>query len=151
MCNTNKPNCRDTSSVTCVQCEPTCWDIGSVTCVQCEPTCWDISSVTCEQCEPTCSDSLQWWSQHCPSDVLTARRTGGTAQRTPTFSCCIWNWCSPNKYVIIFNYIWHLVIYRSQVTSPLLEEKEGNVLFNDVLNTFNLVIWCQIYGKGPLR
>ena len=28
--------------------------------------------------------------------------------------------------------------------------KEGNVLFNDPLNTFYLVIWCQTYGKGPL-
>ena len=30
--------------------------------------------------------------------------------------------------------------------------KVGNVLFNDVLNTFYFtVIWCQTYGKGPLR
>ena len=30
--------------------------------------------------------------------------------------------------------------------------KEGNVLFNDVLNTFYFtVIWHQTYGKGPLR
>ena len=29
--------------------------------------------------------------------------------------------------------------------------KEGNVLFNDTLNTFYLVIWRQTYGKGPLR
>ena len=28
---------------------------------------------------------------------------------------------------------------------------EGNVLFNDTLNTFYLVIWHQAYGKGPLR
>ena len=25
--------------------------------------------------------------------------------------------------------------------------KEGNVLFNDTLNTFYLVIWHQVYGK----
>ena len=30
--------------------------------------------------------------------------------------------------------------------------KEGNVLFNDDLNTFYfMVIWRQTYGKGPLR
>ena len=29
--------------------------------------------------------------------------------------------------------------------------KEGNVLFNDALNTFYLCIWCWAYGKGPLR
>ena len=30
--------------------------------------------------------------------------------------------------------------------------KEGNVLFNDALNTFYFtVIWRQTYGKGPLR
>ena len=28
--------------------------------------------------------------------------------------------------------------------------KEGNVLFNNALNTFT-VIWSQTYGKGPLR
>ena len=29
------------------------------------------------------------------------------------------------------------------------ERKEGNVLFNDALNTFYL--WRHIYGKGPLN
>ena len=29
-------------------------------------------------------------------------------------------------------------------------KKEGNVLFNDTLNTF-MVTWCLIYSKGPLR
>ena len=30
--------------------------------------------------------------------------------------------------------------------------KEGNVLFNNALNTFVLiVIWHQIYGKGPFK
>ena len=30
--------------------------------------------------------------------------------------------------------------------------KEGNVLFNDALNTFYfMVIWCRTYGKEPLR
>ena len=32
-----------------------------------------------------------------------------------------------------------------------IKRKEGNVLFNDVLNTFFMVIWHQTYGKGPLR
>ena len=32
------------------------------------------------------------------------------------------------------------------------ERKEGNVLFNDTLNTFYfMVIWHQTYGIGPLR
>ena len=31
-------------------------------------------------------------------------------------------------------------------------KEEGNVLFNDALNTFYFtVIWNQTYGKGPLR
>ena len=32
-------------------------------------------------------------------------------------------------------------------------DQEGNVLFNDALNTlyFTPVIWCRTYGKGPLR
>ena len=29
--------------------------------------------------------------------------------------------------------------------------KEGNVLFNDTLNTFYLRLWHQTYGKGPIR
>ena len=30
--------------------------------------------------------------------------------------------------------------------------KEGNVLFNNTLNTFILrLFWHQIYGKGPLK
>ena len=30
--------------------------------------------------------------------------------------------------------------------------KEGNVLFNNALNTFYFtVIWCRTYGKVPLR
>ena len=30
--------------------------------------------------------------------------------------------------------------------------KEGNVLFNDALNTYYfMVIWHQTYGKGPFR
>ena len=33
----------------------------------------------------------------------------------------------------------------------LWRKEEGSVLFNDALNTFNLVIWRQTYGKGPLR
>ena len=32
------------------------------------------------------------------------------------------------------------------------ERKEGNVLFNDALNTFYFtVIWLRIHGKEPLR
>ena len=32
------------------------------------------------------------------------------------------------------------------------EKKEGNVLFNNALNTFYFtVIWRRTYGKGPLR
>ena len=30
-------------------------------------------------------------------------------------------------------------------------ERKGNVLFNDALNTFYLVIWHQTYGKEPFR
>ena len=32
------------------------------------------------------------------------------------------------------------------------QRKEGNILFNNALNTFYFtVIWCQTFGKGPLR
>ena len=35
---------------------------------------------------------------------------------------------------------------------PAITRKEGNVLFNDTLNTFYFtVIWRWTYGKGPLR
>ena len=35
---------------------------------------------------------------------------------------------------------------------PMEGRKEGNVLFNDALNTFYFtVIWRRTYGKGPLR
>ena len=41
------------------------------------------------------------------------------------------------------------------INNPLHHEqegrKEGNVLFNDALNIFYLVIWRHIYGKGPFR
>ena len=34
----------------------------------------------------------------------------------------------------------------------LWTEMEGNVLFNDALNTFYfMVTWHQTYGKGPLN
>ena len=32
-----------------------------------------------------------------------------------------------------------------------VKRKEGNVLFNDALNTFYLVIWRRTYSKGLLR
>ena len=31
------------------------------------------------------------------------------------------------------------------------EREKGNVLFNDTLNTFYLVIWRQTYGKVPQK
>ena len=35
---------------------------------------------------------------------------------------------------------------------PVYGRKEGNVLFNDALqHILFTVIWCQPYGKGPLR
>ena len=35
-----------------------------------------------------------------------------------------------------------------QVTTPVFRRKEGNVLFNDALNTFDFMpIWCQTSGK----
>ena len=37
------------------------------------------------------------------------------------------------------------------VTDSTQGKKEGNVLFNDTLNTFYLVIWHRTYGKGPFR
>ena len=38
------------------------------------------------------------------------------------------------------------------ILGDVLGRKEGNVLFNDALNTFYFtVIWLQTYGKGPFR
>ena len=31
------------------------------------------------------------------------------------------------------------------------KKKEGNVLFNDTLNTFYLLLYGMTYGKGPFR
>ena len=47
-----------------------------------------------------------------------------------------------------------MVIYASLVTLFIMGNgrKEGNVLFNDALNTFYFtVIWRRTYGKVPLR
>ena len=33
----------------------------------------------------------------------------------------------------------------------MCHQKEGNILFNDALSTFYLVIWHWTYGKGPFR
>ena len=38
-------------------------------------------------------------------------------------------------------------VHFKVVWSPRVSRKEGNVLFNDALNTFYL----QLYGKGPFR
>ena len=46
--------------------------------------------------------------------------------------------------------IFYLTTHSTHFINGYMEWK-GNVLFNDALNTFYLVIWCQIYGKGPLR
>ena len=51
--------------------------------------------------------------------------------------------------------LWLSFWYRSDHASegrPDRRRKEGNVLFNDTLNTFYFtVIWRRTYGKGPLR
>ena len=44
------------------------------------------------------------------------------------------------------------VLRVSQKWSLIQGRKEGNILFNDALNTFYFtVIWRRTYGKGPLR
>ena len=41
---------------------------------------------------------------------------------------------------------------KPPVSRLFINGKEGNVLFNDALNTFYFtVIWRRTYGKGPLR
>ena len=41
----------------------------------------------------------------------------------------------------------HLLVNNQQ---NFHRRNEGNVLFNDALNTFYFtLIWCQTYGKGP--
>ena len=52
--------------------------------------------------------------------------------------------------------MFYLTICTQYILEPVLHNwsnKEGSVLFHDVLNTFylRLVIWCQTYGKGPFR
>ena len=45
-------------------------------------------------------------------------------------------------------------VLSDNLNASLLEQsirKEGNVLFNDELNIFYLVIWCRTYGKEPFR
>ena len=48
--------------------------------------------------------------------------------------------------------LYHISVYLSLPYICLSKTKEGNVLFNDALNTFHsTVIWRRTYGKGPLR
>ena len=45
-----------------------------------------------------------------------------------------------------------IIINLKIYCQPTEGRKEGNVLFNDTLNTFLFtVIWRHIYGKGPFR
>ena len=44
------------------------------------------------------------------------------------------------------------LILSQPVLHNFCNKKEGNVLFNDALNTFySTVIWRRTYGKGQLR
>ena len=44
-----------------------------------------------------------------------------------------------------------LSFFKTSRNTQMFGRKEGNVLFNDTLNTFYFtVIWRQTYGKGPL-
>ena len=45
-------------------------------------------------------------------------------------------------------HLWNIYMHTHQYYTCV--RKDGNVLFNDTLNTFT-VIWCHTYGKGPLR
>ena len=45
-----------------------------------------------------------------------------------------------------------MVLYGVRTIQIARGRKEGNVLFNDALNTFLFtVIWRHTYGKGPIR
>ena len=52
-------------------------------------------------------------------------------------------------FIYGYNGVGHMVKDHSDSER---ERKEGNVLFNDAVNTFYFtVMWCQTYGKGPIR
>ena len=49
-------------------------------------------------------------------------------------------------------YIFDKIIFVKSKLQKQIGRKEGNVLFNDTLNTFYFtVIWRRTYGKGPLK
>ena len=53
-----------------------------------------------------------------------------------------------SKIKISYEFIY--ITHRDRVC--VREREEGNVLFNDVFNTFYFtVIWRRTYGKGPLK
>ena len=57
--------------------------------------------------------------------------------------------CSPSFPV--FYFLWfYLSLSFSLSSYGNIGRKEGNVLFNDALNTFT-IIWRQTCGKGPFR
>ena len=65
-----------------------------------------------------------------------------------------------NKNVLIVSLSKHFLPYvwitntkwQNDCFVIFLVRKEGNVLFNDTLNTLYLwLYWCRTYGKGPLR
>ena len=53
----------------------------------------------------------------------------------------------------MLEYLRQAVVKHSDAHQQVIVgNKEGNVLFNDALNTFYFtVIWRRTYGKGPLR
>ena len=58
-----------------------------------------------------------------------------------------WDKCTQDKKKKYIDVIWDSVW-----SSSLFIINEGNVLFNDTLNTFLFtIIWFQTYGKEPLR
>ena len=66
------------------------------------------------------------------------------------FVCCLFVCLNGfTRLEVINKTIYCLTV--SEITS-VQTRKEGNVLFNDALNTFYYtVIWRRTYGKGPLR
>ena len=58
--------------------------------------------------------------------------------------------CLNSMYALKLNSLLIIIVYS--ITKEMqMYRKEGNVLFNDVLNTFLMVIWHWTYSKGLFR
>ena len=74
------------------------------------------------------------------------------------FSPVLYNWENMALYILICvnSMSMYIILFNTWFTNLIVLNikgmEEGNVLFNDALNTFYLVLYdIRHYGKGPLR